>query len=105
MIMNHLLEPLPDTYTGTHYNMMSHTSSWYLNGQLKKKIYHTNAARPFIKEFIVYYAYHDRIGCIRVDTFEEMFDSLTEEEKEIVIWNLDIWKLNNVKNLGQNIYL
>lgn len=25
-------------------------------------------------------------------TFEEMFDSLNSDDKEIVIWNLDIWK-------------
>lgn len=54
----------------------------FLNGKLK-------ASRYCYSKWM-YWNFIDKIERIRLVTFEDMFESLTPEEKELVVWNLDL---------------
>ena len=63
---------------------------WYING-LIRKIRSTSGTEYYYA--YSYYSYNDMVPK-HFSSKDEWFDHLTPEEKEIVIWNWDIWNNN-----------
>ena len=79
-------------YTGTLYIIQQKKSLWIMNGKTRKL--------AFPNEKIYFLHTPEAPNRKVVKTFEEMFDTLPPEEKEIILWNLDIWMLNSVESLS-----
>ena len=104
MMMDHICKvyrntnielPLLSSYTGTIYDLTTGTSFWFIDGRIKKKKYFFGSNL----ERTCYYRSYNSGWDQRLPTFEEMYESLNDEQKLIVLWNLDIWKLDSVQGL------
>ena len=85
---------LPDGYTGTVYFYGNPSVSiWVLDGWIYKAYTVDDDWTRTLE--LKYYDYDKNV----VKSFEEMFDSLPTELQEIIIWNLDIWRLETTKDL------
>lgn len=76
-------------YTGTVYYVNSGNSEWRIDGWVYKETLMG----------AVYYFDYDRY----YTTYEGMFDSLPEEHQNIILWNLDIWRLSSTKELIETL--
>lgn len=85
---------LPKYYTGTVYYTNSFTSEWFIDGYVYKKMKYESWTESWR---LIYFAY----GGKSLAKFEEMFESLPEDHKEVIIWNWDIWNLKSTKELAE----
>ena len=90
---DYTLYDIPLLYTGTIYFESSGASYWLISGLWRKRQLITG--KP---SYQVRYPTGDRI-CF---AFEEMFEALNDQEKEIILWNIDLWNLSSVEYLERD---
>lgn len=71
----------PIKFTGIIYCYSTDVRCWFIEGI------------PFMKDVGASTIFYYRDNGTNVDSFERMFDLMTTEQKEVVIWNLDQWIL------------
>lgn len=76
-------------FSGVVYFQYIDQIIWFVNGVMRQTFCHSNVILGLPKTMY----WSRREG--PVPSFENMFEDMSPEEKEITIWNLDVWKITS----------